>query len=208
MTKIYLIRHGESIANTLGIYQGQTYDTVLSPLGKRQVRTLQTYFAGKSIGAIYTSPLTRTRKTARHIALATGIPVQIDRHLLETNHGDWEGLPKAEIQLRWGDLLDAWNKDPQGVEFPGGETFVALQTRVLTWFRQQLLLKKDTVFVTHDNVIRVIIAYLKGIPFWDFPLDPAGVTIVEVNGKDARLVKLNDNRHLQDCLTNLKLHAL
>ena len=53
MAKIYLIRHGESIANTLSIYQGQTYDTDLSPLGNRQVYALHDYFVGKTVSAIH-----------------------------------------------------------------------------------------------------------------------------------------------------------
>lgn len=210
MAKIYLIRHGESIANTLGIYQGQTYDTDLSPLGYKQVATLRDYFAGKNITKIYASPLTRTRKTAHQVSLATKTGVVINHELLETNHGEWEGLPKAEIAQKWGNLLARWNHNPQGVAFPGGETYDHLCRRIITWF-DRLNKNQDTVVVTHDNVIRVLLAHLQHLEnenFWSFPLDPAGITILSVKKGVTKIEVINQNRHLQDCLTNLALHAL
>jgi broad specificity phosphatase PhoE len=211
VAKIYLIRHGESIANTLGIYQGQTYDTDLSPLGHRQVLTLRAFFANKQVDAIYSSPLTRTRKTAEQINYVTSAPVTVDHELLETNHGDWEGLPKAEIQNRWGDILNEWNTDPANVIFPGGESFVELQKRVLSRFDKLSTLNQDVVIVTHDNVIRIVVADLMGLSskqFWQFPLDPAGVTTIIVAAGKVQLTNLNENTHLKACLTNLSLHAL
>lgn len=211
MTKIYLIRHGESIANTLGIYQGQTYDTVLSPLGRKQALTLREYFKDKKIGALFASPLTRTQLTAKEVSLATGLPVQTDPRLLETNHGQWEGLPKEEIQTRWEKLLDHWQTNPLGVVFPGGESFADLQTRILVWLNEIQNTPTDTVIVTHDNFIRVIIAHLLGTPpteFWCFPLDPAGVTTLILKNGKFTLYKVNENTHLTSCLTNLSLHAL
>lgn len=211
MAKIYLIRHGESIANTLGIYQGQTFDTSLSPLGERQVSALNKFFSNISVKTIYTSPLTRTRLTAQQVSLSTGVAVTIDKRLLETNHGEWEGLPKDQIQTKWGDILSAWNTNPVGVSFPGGETFELLQARILNWFKELLKEDGDIAVVTHDNVIRVVVAHLLVLPpnkFWQFPLDPAGVTTITINNGIATLDCLNENTHLSDCLTNLSQHAL
>ncbi|MFZ2199620.1 MAG: histidine phosphatase family protein [Microgenomates group bacterium] len=211
MAKIYLVRHGESLANTLGIYQGQTYDTDLSPLGYRQVLALHDYFLGIKVEAIYASPLTRTQKTAESVGRATNRLVALDPQLLETNHGQWEGLPKTIIQERWGELLARWSTNPTGVSFPGGETYEMLQARVTAWFEKIKHNPKDTVYVTHDNVIRVVAANLLGLRedrFWDFPLDPAGVTIINVQNGVARILKLNENTHLSECLTNLSTHAL
>ncbi|MFH2019001.1 MAG: histidine phosphatase family protein [bacterium] len=211
MTKIYLVRHGESLANTLGIYQGQTYDTVLSPLGRKQARTLRDYFQDKNIGALLASPLTRTQLTAKQVSLVTGLPIQTDPRLLETNHGQWEGLPKDEIQTRWGNLLIKWQTNPLGVVFPGGESFADLQTRILLWLSGMKETPVNTVIVTHDNFIRVVVAHLLSTPtteFWRFPLDPAGVTTLLLDDGIITLEKINDNTHLTSCLTNLSLHAL
>ena len=38
---IYLVRHGESIGNASGIYQGQKNDFSLSETGKRQANSLK-----------------------------------------------------------------------------------------------------------------------------------------------------------------------
>ena len=94
MTCIYLIRHAESIANSLGILQGQTYDTPLSPLGIRQQKALRNRMVNTKFDKILVSPLLRANQTA--IGL-TG-PVDLCPDILETNHGDWEGKSKNEIQ--------------------------------------------------------------------------------------------------------------
>lgn len=56
MAKIFFIRHAESIANTQGIYQGQTYDTPLSPLGVRQARLLAQRLARENLSFVIASP--------------------------------------------------------------------------------------------------------------------------------------------------------
>ncbi|MEI6690294.1 MAG: histidine phosphatase family protein [bacterium] len=211
MVKIYLIRHGESIANTQGIYQGQTYNTDLSLLGYHQIQTLSAVFADKQLGAIFASPLTRTYKTAEQISLTTKIPIQIDVRLLETNHGDWEGKSKSEIESKWASILNSWNHDPGSVSFPNGESFVLLSKRVDEWFQEAIQVKANTVFVTHDNIIRMAVANLINLPsshFWDFHLHPAGITTISIDQGIATIEKINEDSHLRYFRTNLALHAL
>ncbi len=211
MAKIYLIRHGESIANTQGIYQGQTYNTDLSPLGVQQVHALGQYFSGKNLEKIYTSPLIRTKKTAEQIGLATGARVVLDQQIIESNHGEWEGKSKLEIQAKWGDTLRTWNNDPEKVVFPGGESFEDLESRVLNRFSELMQDGGDIAVTTHDNVIRVILMSVLNMSpdrFWSLRIDPAAVTIIEVKNREARVLVLNYTEHLKECLTNLSQHAL
>jgi len=64
---IIVVRHAESVANTEGIYQGQTYDTDLSELGKKQTKALANRLNDLELRKIITSPLKRTYKTAGSI---------------------------------------------------------------------------------------------------------------------------------------------
>ena len=198
---VYLIRHAESIANTQGVYQGQTYNTFLSTLGIKQARALCQRLADIRFDIIYCSPLQRTIQTARVLGKLITEPA-----LLETNHGQWEGLTKQTIAKRWPKMYAQWFDDPTHVIFPRGESFLTTQKRVLAWWRK-LDHRCNVAAVTHDNILRIIIADILNLPLsslWQFHLNPAAITIVD----DQQLVCLNDTNHLIGLETNLTTHAL
>ena len=134
MAKIYLVQHAESIANTKGIYQGQTYNTGLSLLGKKQAKSLALKFAKIPIAKIITSPLLRTRETALVVSKLNGAGIFLEEAIIETNHGKWEGEKKAAIVRTWRKIYKNWLDNPPGVKFPGGEAFLYTQKRVLDWW--------------------------------------------------------------------------
>ncbi len=207
MAKIYLVRHAESIANTRGIYQGQTYDTGLSPLGRKQARVLASTLADEAVDAIIASPLKRTRYTAQTVARKKHIRVQLEPRLLETNHGQWEGLQKHTIAKKWPEAYQLWFRSPSKVAFPDGEKFVDTQARVMKWWKKFAKTRENTLVVTHDNIIRIILADVLGMRLdyiWRLYLVPTGITIIRVD-EDIQIVTLNDMRHVGK--VNLAKHA-
>ncbi len=82
------------------------------------------------IAAVYASPLERTRQTAAPIASALGLRVKVDRGLLECDFGEWTGaeLKKLMKLPEWATV----QRYPSGFRFPGGESFRAMQTRMVT----------------------------------------------------------------------------
>lgn len=212
MNKFYLIRHGESIANTEGIYQGHTYNTHLSVLGRKQAIVLAKRFADIELSQVITSPLLRTWETSKAVADLKNMPLQKEEQILETNHGEWEGKHKDVILKRWPDLYQKWNKFPSGVQFPGGEHFLDTQKRVIKWWKDITGNNSgDIMVITHDNIIRIIIANVLNMKLnriWKFHLQPTAVTLVEVQDETIRLAYLNDAKHLGDLQTNLAIHAL
>ena len=212
MTTIYLVRHGESIANTESIYQGQTYDTDLSPLGKEQVNRLAKRFENIELSQIIASPLKRTWETARAVAKIKKLPIISEKRILEINHGEWEGKHKDMINKTWPDLYKKWQNFPSNVQFPKGERFVETQKRVITWWKEFLNgNKNDVLVVTHDGILRIIVAYalhMKLNRIWKFRLQSTSITVVQTDGTTAQLVELNDAKHLGDLQANLAIHAL
>ncbi len=97
---IVLWRHGQSIWNAEGRWQGQS-DPSLSPLGEQQARHAARLLAALQPAAIYASDLHRASDTAGQLARVTGLPVQLDKSLRERGGGSWEGLTGAEIQARY-----------------------------------------------------------------------------------------------------------
>ena len=60
---LYLIRHGETYSNAEGRIQGQT-DNPLSPLGERQALATARGLRSVPLGALFTSPLARARRSS------------------------------------------------------------------------------------------------------------------------------------------------
>ncbi len=211
MAKIYLIRHAESIANTQSIYQGQTYDTDLSELGKKQVRVLTKHLQKLNVNKIFTSPLKRTFQTAEVLHKILDKPLFTDRRIIETSHGQWEGKHRDIIKSTWPAIYRKWLKFPSSVKFPDGEHFLETQKRVVAWWKSVADEKGEILAVTHDNIIRILIAKVLNMKLnhiWKFHLQPTSVTLIEVRENMPKLVYLNDHKHLGSLQANLAIHAL
>lgn len=211
MIRIFFIRHAESVANTKGIYQGQSFDTELSSLGKIQAKKLARRLNNQQLSKVIVSPLKRTYLTGKAIATDCKARLEIEPKIIETNHGIWEGMKKSEIQTRFAKLYKLWQEDPSQVTFPKGEAFKDTVKRVEDWFRLFILKNKERriAIVTHDNILRVIFCHLLSKPMksmWEFTIDPAAITIVECS--KPVIVKFNDAWHLKDLPNNLAKHAL
>lgn len=213
MTRIYLIRHAESIANTQGIYQGQSYDSDLSPLGIKQAERLGQRLQNVAFDAMYTSPLKRTAKTAEMVQRLQRIPVDIVHvnRLKEINHGDWEGKTKEEIQTRWPELYGQWQQEPHRVTFPNGESLMDVERRILGWFSKIIAREQTVAVVTHGAVIQTLLCHIHGFPladFWKMPhASSASMTLIESHSP-ARVAHHNDISHLEDLVSDLSRHAL
>ncbi|MBI3763708.1 MAG: histidine phosphatase family protein, partial [Chloroflexi bacterium] len=111
MTRLWLIRHGETDWNVEGRWQGQT-DPPLNESGRAQAEALAAQLAGIRIEAIYSSDLQRAHTTARIIARGLGLPVRLDARWREIDQGEWEGLLVTEVAARYPDELAARRSDP------------------------------------------------------------------------------------------------
>lgn len=119
-TTIYLLRHGQSEANLAGIFTGQHGGFGLTPLGHTQAELAAEYLRSRNIEKIYASDLARAAQTARHVAKACGIEVQLDTRLREIYAGQWEGVPFTTLAGRYPEEYAAWKAgsccDPVGGE--------------------------------------------------------------------------------------------
>lgn len=211
---IMVVRHAESVANSRGIYQGQTHDTDLSDLGRKQAKALAKKAKTLGIKKIISSPLKRTYQTALAVAGEMGCDIEINEMLIETNHGVWEGKHKNWIKENFNDIYDLWQKKPGEVSFPGGEAFSDTVKRTLS-FLELTDFKKNTLVVTHDNIIRVMVSLISNSDInkiWEIPLETASLNFFEVNKVDQknvfRILKLNDVEHLKGLRNDIHNHAL
>lgn len=113
VTKLLVLRHGQSEWNAQGRWQGQA-DIELTQEGMLQAKQ-----AAEKLGAfdlIATSTLQRALRTAEIIAQHHSFDdIHIDERLKESHIGPWQGLTYAEIEAGWPGFLDS-RKQPEGFE--------------------------------------------------------------------------------------------
>lgn len=128
-TKLLIVRHGQSVWNALGRWQGQA-DPPLSSEGESQSLEAAGRLSGIKIDRVFASDLQRARRTAEIIAETLGAPaVLTDPGLREVDVGRWSGLTRDEIERRWPGMLAA-RAQGRLLTPPGGETLTDLTARV------------------------------------------------------------------------------
>ncbi|MBN2113566.1 MAG: histidine phosphatase family protein [Acidimicrobiia bacterium] len=116
-TVVGLARHGESEANTVGIWHGIT-DGPLSPRGREQGEELSARY--DTVDHLYSSHLQRARLTAAAFGTRRGLEPTVRPDLHEMSYGNWEGLTSEQIQ---GLFPDDWAANyVHGGDEPRGRT--------------------------------------------------------------------------------------
>jgi len=163
MTRFWLIRHGEPAEESRQRCYG-SLDVGLSPAGCQQMARVAGALASEPLAAIYTSPRTRAVESAR--AIANGRPITVIPEFREIDFGDFEGLTYDEIALRYPVLYRQWMEHPTEIQFPNGDSFAAMKSRVLEAFsRIRSAHEGQTVaIVSHGGVNRILISWALQMP--------------------------------------------
>jgi alpha-ribazole phosphatase len=197
MTRLLLVRHGETDWNREGRYQGQT-GTPLNEAGRAQTAQLAARLAGEALDAVYSSDLKRACETAQIIAAPRGLTVARMPQLREAAFGVLEGLTYDEAKAQYPQALDAWHANPDCPP-PGGEALSQVAARVQT-FLDGLTVGQTALVVGHGGPLRVLLCLVMGLPaaqHWQFRLDTASFTTVNLYDAGAILSLLNDTSHLR-----------
>jgi broad specificity phosphatase PhoE len=130
MTRLVLIRHGETDWNVEGRYQGQA-DPPLNAKGMAQAAELAGRLAKlPRLDIIYSSPLLRASQTAEVVADKLGGPLHLESRFMEIHQGDWQTRLRSEIEGLYPELFKSWETTPWEVCPPQGETLQQVQERV------------------------------------------------------------------------------
>ena len=205
MTRLVLVRHGESKTTVARVIGGHRTCSGLSDLGRQQAERLRDRFlVGKEIAAdvLISSQYSRARETAEIIAPGLGgLEVIEDPGFGEHDPGpDCDGMGFDDYIERYGGGW--WEGDPFGISFPGGETIAAFQFRIGQTIRRTIDTYRDkTVVVScHGGVIDAALRLaLKSPPTGAFEIQTLNTSITElllVKDNHWRLIRYNDVGHL------------
>jgi glucosyl-3-phosphoglycerate phosphatase len=185
VTRLLLVRHGETAWNSSRRLQGQE-DVPLSETGYIQARVLAPRVRALYPDRAVTSDLLRARQTAA----ALGHPnARSDPRLREAHLGAWVGRSAAELLAERAEDYHAWRAGR--FTPPEAESFADLLARVHAALEPELSRGGTVLVVTHGGVIRAALARLLALtPERIVPVSPGSLTVLEVEGS-ARLQSYN-----------------
>lgn len=200
MTKLILVRHGQTVWNKELKYQGHS-DIALTTAGSEQATLVARRLAGEDIAAVYASDLSRAFITAQAIAKPRNLPVMPITDLREINFGQWEGLTYEQIYAQWPDVLGKWYTNPDEVTIPGGESFRELKDRAMRAIDELIARhhKQTIAVVSHGGTIRTILCAALNVHLnyvWNIQQDNTAVNIIKYYHDRPVVTLMNDTHHL------------
>lgn len=163
---IYLVRHGETIANVKKILNGHQ-DYPLTNEGEKQARDLARKLNHLHFDAIFASDLGRAKRTAELITLKKKITVQTTKLLRERSFGRHEGKPweyqDEELKRMWYLYERLSNKEKFQFRFrPESESDEELAIRMITVLREIAVAYsgKTVLVVSHGGIMRAFLIKL------------------------------------------------
>ena len=224
-TLVLLVRHGTT-PTTGQVLPGRAPGLHLADRGREQAEAVAERLAGWSAGgggpasgrrngtpdrgttgsggrirAVYASPLERTRETAAPIGRALGVKVQSHRGLLECDFGEWTGAELKKLMK-----LPEWStvqRYPSWFRFPGGESFTAMQARIVTAIADlcQLHPNEAVVVVSHADPIKAAVCDALGSHldlFQRIVISPCSVTTISYGPLGPTVLAVNSTASLAE----------
>ena len=166
MSRIVLVRHGETIWHAENRYAGSS-DIELTDRGRQHAQALALWAANAGLERLYVSPLVRARETARPSEAALCMHAALDSRLREIDFGEGEGLTSREMSKRFPVEYAAFRRDPVKHHLPGGEDPMAAISRgraALQEIASQAGPRARVLIIAHNTLIRLLLCDLLGIP--------------------------------------------
>jgi broad specificity phosphatase PhoE len=202
MTRIILIRHGQTLWNQLERVRGQV-DIPLDKVGLAQAEATARRVAEEwKPAVVYSSPLQRAVQTAQCIATMLGVEVRKDPDLNDINFGQWQGLSPQEVLERWPELASTWLRAPHLVAFPDGESLDAVKVRSTAALQRAMErhLEETVAIVGHTALNRVLLCAVVGIDnsnYWRIEQHTCAINVFEWRDGIFYIEALNDTCHLK-----------
>lgn len=167
MTTFYIVRHGQTEYNINNIMQGFTVDSPLTKKGQEQAERIGKELSHVHFDEVFSSDLTRAKRTAEIITLERKLAVKTTEALREQCYGKYEGQPYEVIQSELKALLDEYERLNDGKKWhfqleEGMETDAESLSRFITFIREISVAypEKTILIVSHGDVIRYFLIHI------------------------------------------------
>lgn len=189
--ELHLIRHGQTNWNEERRVQGQS-ESELTELGIQQAQQLGERIAHLEFDEIYCSSSLRTRQTAEHVFVNTGLDIIYLDSLREIYLGHWEGHLYDEIAETEPDSHRHFWQAPHLFQVEGAENFFQLQQRAIdavskiqSEYRSKENTHNKVALVSHGALLKTYLSHLEGRAMehlWEPPrMHNCAHSIVKIN---------------------------
>ena len=171
MSKLILIRHGQSEWNELNLFTGWK-NPGLTKKGEKEATDAGKLLREKGIifDIAFTSALKRAQDTLTIILKEidqNSLKIIKDQSLNERDYGDLSGLNKDEARKKWGeDKVHQWRRSFD-IPPPGGESLRNTADRVLPYYESNIVPRinegLNILITAHGNSLRSLVMHLDNI---------------------------------------------
>ncbi len=218
-TRVFLLRHGQSTYNAMGLYQGCCDQSTLTETGQVMAQQMGKQLHPIHFDAFYASPLQRAQQTAHQVLTHLEMDpyqLQLTPLLCEAHLPAWEGLSFQTVRDTFTKDYQTWKQDPHllAMTVAGTEFYPALDLywraqqfwqEILPFYRGQTLL-----VVAHGGTNRAAIATALGIDpahYHTIEQSNCGLNILHFSTGDqmsAQLEVVNQVTHMGSSLSQLQ----
>jgi broad specificity phosphatase PhoE len=159
MTRLFLIRHGNTLdEETKKVYKGRI-DIPLSQTGVLRMEKAATFLAAFPMDRIFTSTLSRSVESGKLVAKQQNLEIEVEPAFDEVGFGVWEGLTFDEIRTGYPKEHARWIEDPGTYPPPEGESFDTAQERSMNKLGKILeeCRGQTVAVVAHAGILRIMI---------------------------------------------------
>lgn len=200
---IYIIRHGETDFNKLGIVQGSGVNQPLNETGVKQALGFYKMYKQVNFNKIYTSALVRTQQSVLPF-IEAGHKHNVIAELNEISWGVLEGKRQTAAQKAiYMQVVNQWNSGNYLAKIANGESALELQNRVAIAAKKIFTssLPQTALICMHGRAMKAFLCYLLNKPLAqmdNFVHTNLGVYILEFNGNTFNLITQNCTEHLKN----------
>ncbi len=226
MTRVIIVRHGQSGYNTERRIQGRTDASTLTEKGRNDASLVGKALSNILFNAIYSSPLQRAKHTADiiHSELAThpeqSAVIQVSNLLLEIDLPLWESLLTAEVKQKFAEDYRTWHQRPDELRMLVNDTegtrehfpVLAIYEQARQFWQEILSHHQgETILIVgHNGINRALISTALSIPpsrYHSIQQSNCGITVLNFAGglgEPVQLESLNQTQHTGESLPSLR----
>lgn len=159
---IYILRHGQTDLNKMGMVQGRGVNASLNETGRAQAKDIAAHLKDVQFDRIYTSELKRTHETVEHF----GEPKVALEGFDEISWGNQEGVKPTEAsKTLYQQTLDQWRAGDLNANVGGGESPLEVKKRQQQAMDQVLSNGDQTILICmHGRAMRILVSWLLSYP--------------------------------------------
>lgn len=226
MTRVIMVRHGQSTYNTERRIQGRTDVSTLTEKGRSDASKVGKALSNIPFKAIYSSPLQRAKQTAGiiHNELASDTQpsptVQTSELLLEVDLPLWEGMLTSDVKEQFSEDYRIWHEHPDELKMlvnKDGERqehfpVLALYAQARQFWQEILPQHQgETILIVgHNGINRALISTALGIDpsrYHSIQQSNCCISVLNFAGgleDPVQLESMNQTQHMGETLPSLR----